>query len=120
MAQIMISLTRWTARVAALLVAGTYVMFVLGEFFPHTHSGPPTHFREWAGIVLLTSAIVAMLAAWKWELAGALVSLAALAAFVVVVRMRNYEVVAVVAIPGLLFACDWVLRRLVPPPTVRV
>ncbi|HME00008.1 MAG TPA: hypothetical protein VKM93_22095 [Terriglobia bacterium] len=112
MAKLMISLTRWTARVAALLVAGTYVMFVLGEFFPHPHSGPPTRFREWAGIALLTLTIIAMLVAWKWELAGALVSLAALAAFVVLVRMRNYEVVAVVAIPGLLFAADWVLRRL--------
>jgi len=111
MAKNMMSLTRWTARGAALLVAGIYVVLVLGEFFPHPHSGPPTHFREWAGIVLLTSAIVAMLVAWKWELAGALGSLAALAAFIVVVRMRNYEVVAVVAIPGFLFAADWVLRR---------
>lgn len=116
MAGIIMALTRWTARVAALLVAGIFVMFVLGEFFPHPHSGPPTQFREWAGIVLLTSAIVAMLVAWKWELAGALVSLAAVAAFVVMVRMSNYEVVAVVALPGLLFAGDWVLRRLCLPP----
>jgi len=119
MANIMISLTRWTARLAALLVAGAYVMLVLGEFFPHPHSGPPTHFREWAGIVLLTSAMAAMLAAWKWELAGALASLVALAAFVVVVRMQNYEVVAVAVIPGLLFAADWVLRRLFLATTVK-
>ncbi len=116
MAKLMISLTRWTARVASLLVAGAYVMFVLGEFFPHPHSGPPTRFREWAGIVLLTLTIIAMLVAWKWELAGALVSLAALGAFVLVVRMHvrmhNYVVTGVVAIPGLLFAADWVLRRL--------
>ena len=120
MAQIMMSLTRWAARIAALLVAGTYVMFVVGEFLPHPHSGPPTSFREWAGIVLLTSVVVAMMAAWKWELAGALVSLAALAVFVPMVRMRNYEVVAVVAIPGVLFVGDWVLRRLFVPTAARV
>jgi hypothetical protein len=67
--------------------------------------------REWAGIVLVTSAIVAMLVAWRWELAGALLSLAALGAFVVMVRMSNHAVVAVVASPGLLFAAGWVLRR---------
>jgi len=120
MAQIIMSLTRWTARVAALLVAGTYVMFVVGEFFPHPHSGPPTRFRDWAGIVLLTAVMVAMLVAWKWELAGALVSLAALAVFVPMVRVHNYVVVAVVAIPGLLFAADWLLRRLFLPAAARV
>ena len=120
MAQIIMSLTRWTARVAALLVAGTYGMFVVGEFFPHPHSGSPPNFREWVGIALLTSTVVAMLAAWKWELAGALVSLAALAAFVSMVRMRNFLVVAVVAIPGFLFATDWVLRRLFIPRAARV
>jgi len=103
--------TRWMARCAAVLVAGAFLFFVSGEFL-HPHSSPPTHVREWAGIVLLTAAIISPLLAWKWELAGAVASLAALAVFVPTVKMHNYySVVAVIAIPGILFVLDWALRH---------
>ena len=102
--------SRWMARCAALLIAGAVLVLVSGEFL-HPHSGPPTQVREWAGILLFTAAIVSALLAWKWELPGALASLAALAAFVPTVGMRNYGVVAVLAIPGVLFLLDWILRH---------
>ena len=103
--------TRWTARCAATLVAGAFLFLVSAELL-YPHSGPPTHVREWAGIVLLTAAIISPLLAWKWELPGALTSLAALAVFVATVRIHNYySIVAAIAIPGILFVLDWALRH---------
>jgi len=86
------SVIHWAARCAALLVAGTFLLLLAGELL-NPHSGPPTEFREWAGMVLLIAAIIGMLAAWKWELPGALLSLLTLAAFTVVARMHRYDVV---------------------------
>jgi hypothetical protein len=102
--------TRWLARSAALLVAGAYLLLVAGEVLT-PHSGPPTHLREWAGIALLSAAVAGMMLAWKWELPGALISLASLAVFVPLVHMRRYDVVAIAAVPGILFLLDWALRK---------
>jgi hypothetical protein len=104
------SFIHWAARCAALLVTGAFLLFLAGEFI-NPHSGPPTQFREWAGIVLLIAAIIGMLAAWKWELPGALLSLLTLAAFIPVVGMHRYDVVVFAAIPGILYLGDWLLRH---------
>ena len=104
-----LSTVRWAARGAALVVAGGFFMLVFGEI-ASPHSGPPTHLREYAGIALLTFVIIAMLSAWKWELPGALLSLVALAVWTYLVRMQRYDVVAVIAMPGILFIGDWLLR----------
>jgi hypothetical protein len=103
----------WAARCAALLVAGGFLVLVTGEMM-NPFSGPPAGFREWAGIVLLIAAVAGMLAAWKWELPGALLSLLTLAAFVPVVGMRRYDVVGFAAIPGILSLSDWYLSEWLP------
>lgn len=103
----------WAARCAALLVAGTFLVLVAGEMI-NPFSGPPTEFREWAGIVLLVAAVAGMLAAWKWELPGALLSLLTLAAFVPVVGIRRYDLVGFAAIPDVLFLSDWCLSDWLP------
>jgi len=102
--------TRWAARVSSILIVGTFLYFLAGEMID-PHSGPPSGFREWAGIALLIASVASLVVAWKWELPGAAVSLATLTAFVFVVRMNRYDVVAIAAIPGLLFLLDWTLRR---------
>jgi hypothetical protein len=106
---------RWVPRVAAVVVAGGFLMMAGAEvLFPH--SGPPTRWVEWIGIGLLSLACLAPLLAWKWELEGALLSLSALAAFVVVARMRDMGVVAVMGVPAVLFLGDWLLRRTLRGP----
>lgn len=100
----------WLARCAALLVAGAYLILVSGEIlFPH--SGPPALVREWLGLVLLALSIAGMLLAWKWVLAGALLSLGALLLFVPVARFHAYGIAAVIALPGVLFLLSWVTSR---------
>lgn len=102
--------SKWVPRLAALVVAGGFLTFIAGEFL-YPHSGPPARFIEWLGIALVSLGCLAPLLAWKWELEGALLSLASLAAFFFMVQMRSFAVVAVMGIPALLFLADWALRR---------
>ena len=101
---------RWIARLAALLIAGGYLLLVAGDFLsPHSGNGPD--FRAWIGIILLTATCAGMLLAWRWELPGAALSLAALVAFTMLIRFNRYTVHVVLAIPGILFLTDWLLHR---------
>jgi hypothetical protein len=52
-----------------------------------------------------------MLVAWRWELLGAILSLASLAAFTAVIHFNRHTVHVVLAVPGVLFLADWLLRR---------
>jgi len=110
MSAIILNTLRWTARLAALALACMYGLMVIGEF-TSPHSGPPTHLVEWAGIALLTLTSVGALLAWKWELAGALISLTSLIVFMILVRIRADVVVLVAATPAILFLADWVARH---------
>ena len=103
------SVIRWTARVTAVAIAVVFLMFVLGEPRGSLRSISP---RDWAGMLFLFGAIAAMVLAWKWEFPGALISLFALGAFAVVVHINRYGVLAILAIPNVLFLLDWTLRRL--------
>ncbi len=99
---------RWLARLSGLLVAGGYMLLVVGEF-GHPHS--------WSNIVLMTITCAGMLMAWRWELPGAAISLAALVAFTLLIKGVHHSVIFVLAIPGILYVLDWLLhyfRRLRP------
>lgn len=101
---------RWTARAVGLVVAIAYLTIVTGHVL-EPHARPPTLLREWIGIALLSIACLTVFVAWRWELLGGLLSLAALGAFVLVVRLQQPLVIAVIAIPGMLYLVDWLLRR---------
>jgi len=62
-------------------------------------------------MLFLFGAVAAMVLACKWELPAALISLFALGAFAAVVHMNRYGVLAILAIPNVLFLLDWTLRR---------
>jgi len=109
-------LLKWLARLAALVVFGGYVVLIIGEF-THPHSGPPTKFMEWFSISLFAVAMISVMAAWKWELQGALLSLCALLSWVLIVRMSNYGVVWVAASPGILFLAHWLAAKFMAKPT---
>ncbi len=110
MLKIIPNLIRWSARGAALWVVSLFLFLLLEEFI-NPYAVPPAVSRDWAGIGLLGCAIGGMLLAWKWELPGALASLAALAILVPVVRVDRYEIVLMSASPGLLYVVDWLVRR---------
>jgi hypothetical protein len=83
---------------------------MVGEFLA-PQSGTRTNLVECAGIVLLLISVGGMILAWKWDMTGALISLAALVLHISLVRNRTYAVVWLAAIPGALYLTDWLLRR---------
>jgi hypothetical protein len=101
---------RWLARLSGLVVAGGYVLMVIGDV-SQPHSGPPSTLIEWTGIVLMTATCAGMLIAWRWELPGAVISLVSLLAFTLLIRMGHHAVLIVLAAPGVLYMADWLLRR---------
>jgi len=103
-----LTMLRWGARLAALVVAGGFVLLIFGEFIqPHSPSG----ILASTAIPLLTLTCTGMLLAWRWELPGAVMSLGALVAFMLMVRMGHHGVLFVLAAPGILFLADWMARR---------
>ncbi|MBZ5578447.1 MAG: hypothetical protein LAP40_17935 [Acidobacteriia bacterium] len=110
MSEILAFVLRWLARLSALLVAWAFLLLIAGETY-HPHAWPPAGFPS-LGVSLVAVAVVGMVLAWFWELPGASVSLACLAAFVGMVHMHNYGPIAVAAAPGILFVMDWLFRRL--------
>jgi hypothetical protein len=104
---------QWAARLSGLVVALGYVAIVLSHLL-QPHSAPPSQFREWLGIALLSTACLAGLLAWRWQLTGAMLSLAALGLFVIVIRLDQPLVIAVIATPGILYSLSWIAQRLVP------
>ena len=103
-------IVRWLARLSAGFFACVFLLIMVREFMA-PQSGPPTTFIDWAGIVLLFIAVAGMILAWKWDITGALISLAALVLHISLVRNRTYAVIWLAAIPGVLYLADWLLRR---------
>jgi len=101
---------RWLARAAALFFAGAFLFFVTGEFL-RPYAGPTTQFAQWADIGLLITALAGVVLAWKWELTGALIALAALVLHVALVHYHTYAPIWLAAIPAALYLADWLLRR---------
>jgi hypothetical protein len=108
---VFVTVLRWLARGSALLIAGAYAFMVVGEFLT-PHSGGRATAIEWIGLGLMTATCLGMLLAWRWELAGAALSLASLVAFTMLIRMGHHTVLYVLAIPGTLFLADWLVRRM--------
>src|SRR5437868_3289303 len=100
----------WLARLAGLVVAGGFVLILVAEF-TQPHSAPPSTLTEWSGIILLTAASAGMLLAWRWELPGAVVSVAAIVTYALLIRTGRPGVLFVFAMPGILFLADWLWRR---------
>lgn len=102
---------RWTARASGLLIAGAYAYLMIGEMAT-PHSGSPSTFLEWAGIALLTAAVIAMVLAWRWELPAAIFSLAALGVHAAIIHgsQTYHRVLLTMAVPGVLYCVDWFVR----------
>jgi hypothetical protein len=98
------------------LVAAIYVVFAASNLLAAEAAGPAA-FREWLGIALLSTACLSLLLAWRWELIGAVVSLIALTAFAVVIQLPQPWVLAVIALPSVLYVLDWVSQRPALHPT---
>lgn len=102
---------RWLARLSALFFACVFLLIVLGELLA-PQSGPSTSVMDWTSIVLMLVAVTGLILAWKWDITGALIALAAMVLHISLVRNRTYAVIWLAAIPAALYLADWLLHRL--------
>jgi len=92
----MIGLCRWTARILSVATLLLVLAFALGPGPDQLRLGVLTP-REWVKLVLFAAGIGGLLAAWRWEMAGAATALLALAALSAVELTLNQR------LPGMWF-----------------
>ena len=101
---------RWTARLLGCALIALVTLIAIGEGMPNPLSQSLLVQMGFLAMLLL---MAGMVAAWRWELTGAAISLTGWCLFVgavVPLARMNWFVVAL-ALPGLLHASSAVLRR---------
>lgn len=102
---------RWTARILGTLEVLIIVLFAIGEGMPNPFAQP---MAVQVGFLALGLVMMGILGAWRWELAGGIVSLLGWSLFVLAVmhspRGLNWFVSAL-ALPGALYVAGALLRR---------
>jgi hypothetical protein len=109
----LVVVARWVARISAaalVLLWGAFFLEHLAWFADPQHF-PPLRVFLLVGLHFLM--LVALLAGWKWELAGAVVALATSVPFFAATAGRNFLWFALVtAVPSALWLyCAWQERR---------
>jgi hypothetical protein len=109
----LVVIARWVARIWAAALAllwGAFFLEHLEWFADPQHFPPPWVFLLVALHFLM---LVGLLVGWKWELAGAIVALAASVPFFAATAGRNFLWFALVtAVPSALWLyCAWQQRR---------
>ena len=105
------ALCRWTARILGTLLFSVVVLIAIGEGMPNPFTQPV---GVQVGFLALALVLVGILAGWRWELAGGLISLAGWGTFVVAVipsLRRCHPFVLALALPGLLYLTSALARR---------
>lgn len=113
----MAGVCRWLGRALAVAAALFMLAFAQGE--PSTTRALTA--TEVILLVLLIGAVLANVAAWRWELAGAGAALISTLLFAVVELVRNHRlpgpwIIVVMAVPAMFYAGSWLLRHRAPAP----
>src|SRR5208283_2338092 len=102
---------RWTARVLSVLLIGLILAILLGEGFN------PLNLKgiEPLQMFLFFTTCIGMVVAWRWELLGGSISVAAMALFLAVEfgvtsRLPNGLTFYLMLVPGILFLLSGFLR----------
>jgi hypothetical protein len=105
------TLSRWTARIVGTLLVSVMIIIAVGEGVPNPLSQPV---RVQIGLFALALILVGILAGWRWELSGGLISLSGWGLFVLIgmtsPRGLNTFLTAL-ALPGALLVASALLRR---------
>jgi hypothetical protein len=101
---------RWIARVTGALLVILIVVIATGEGMPNPFTQPPA---VQIGFLALAMIMIGILAGWRWELAGGIISLAGWYLFVgSVVGVKRLNVfISLLALPGILYLISAWLRR---------
>ena len=102
---------RWTVRILSLLFVAFYLYIFIGEALEGRSrpQNPPMATRAVVELTIIGVSLLGLLLAWRWELAGGIV---ALAAFVLACLINHKLLVFYpVAIAAILFLTCWWFSR---------
>jgi len=102
---------RWIARTVGAFLVIVTVYIAIGQGLPNIFAQPV---RVQVGFVALASILVGILAGWKWELSGGIISLAGWCLFLVAVMHSPRALdgfVMAMALPGALYIASALLLR---------
>jgi len=111
LSQWLAGLCRWAARILGTLLVLVVVAIAVGEGMPNPFTQPVPVQLGFLGLALVMGGI---LAAWRWEVAPALLSLACWCLFVLAVMRppRGPNVfVSLLALPAILLGTDLAAKR---------
>ena len=107
----LVTITRWTARVLTCLIVLFYGFFLVAHVVGDADRSSRT--LNWSDYVILTTLIVSLvglLLAWKWERAGATITLIA----IILCALANWKVLifpgTLIPLTALLYSLSWWLR----------
>ena len=108
--KLLTAVCRWTARVAGALLVIFAVVIAVGEGMPNLFTQP---LAIQIGFLALAMILIGILAGWRWELAGGVLSLAGWCLFFgsVVGAKRLNVFVSLLALPGILYLISAWLKR---------
>ena len=110
-----VSTVRWTARTLSVLILLFWGFFIMAGFVGSIRGEHPgtlsTHDR--IGLTLMFAWLLGLAVAWKWELAGAILTLTAILIQAFFINWRVLEGLGILPpIAALLFAfCWWISRQ---------
>ena len=106
---------RWIARILSVLIILFWGVFIVGSFLESIRGGHPSgplSMHDRMGLTLMFAWLLGLALAWRWELAGAALTLAA---FLIEAFFINWRVVAGLGmlppITALLFLICWWMGR---------
>lgn len=106
-----VALCRWTARVIGTLLVILTVTIAVGEGMPNPFTQP---IAVQIGFLALALILVGILAGWRWELSGGIISLFGWCLFFLAVinspRGLTWFIIAL-GLPGALYVTSALLRR---------
>ncbi len=112
------TIVRWLARLLSVLILAAWGYFAVAHVLGD--AGSPSRSLMLADYVSVAAMIVSVLGlalAWKWELAGSLLALAAIAVGAVINWRTLTSPVALVPLDAVLFVMSWRLHRWQPLAT---
>jgi len=100
---------RWIGRSMGLVLVGLTLLIAIGEGMPNPFTQP---FVIQIGFLALAMVLLGILLAWRWELPGAILSLAGWILFVMAVRINWHKSIFLIllCVPSLLFLGSFFLR----------
>jgi hypothetical protein len=106
----MATLCRWTARIVGMLLVVLVLMIAIGEGMPNPFTQP---LAVQIGFLALALIVMGIVAGWRWEFFGGILSTAGWCLFVgsVVGAKGPNLFIYLLALPGILYLLSALLRR---------